>query len=1406
MSKTRQQGSMSSQLQEAIAHHQAGRLQQAEILYRKLPNNAAAVNLLGVIAYQSGRHDEAVLLIKKAIRANPGDATYHYNLGLSYRALQQTGEAIASYQQALKLQPRYADALNNLGVLLREQGRLDEAVACYRKVAALNPGHLDALSNLAAALREQGHADEALTWCRQALTLAPDHVLALGNLGALLNDRAQHAEAIACSQRALAIDAHCFDAHNNLGAALEALGRLEEAAPCYHQALALRPQSAKLHFNLGRLLQKQGRPDDAIAAFKQSLRYDPAFSEAYNSAGAALLGQGWLGEALAFLEAALESGGPRAGTLANLGATLLNQGKLDQAIGVLREALLLDPDQPVAQANLLFSHNYHPTMSAPAIFDVYRAGDSEHAQPLASLLPACSNLPAPGRRLKIGYVSADFRNHTVMLFAGPLITQHDRAAFDVFCYHNSRNFDAHSARLQAAVDHWVPCHAMSDQELAERIRADGIDVLVDLSGHTADNRLLVFARKSAPVQVSWLGFGYTTGLAAMDYFIGDAVFTPPGSEALFSETIYRLPQAPWAYQPQPEAPLPGPLPARARGYVTFACVSTTTRIQQPLIAAWAAILRRLPSARLRLDTRNLRDPGMQQDYLQRFGALGVPASQLEIGFSSPVWRVYQNVDIVLDCFPHNSGTTTCEALWMGLPVVTLSDRPSVGRFGAAILAAIGQTGWIAHTHDDYVECAVALAQDIDALEAIRAALRPAVAASSLLDHPAFARCMEAAYRDMWERWCAARSEERQPDLALAMEHHRAGRLAQAEALYQGLPALPAAMHLAGVIAAQTGRHDLAVARIAHAIAADPGHADYHANLGASYQALHRNAEAIAAYQQALAIAPDSALAHNNLGNALQEAGRSQEALASFHKALAARPDYADAYTNLGSVLKFLGRHDEAVASYLQAIALEPQQAAAYFNLGNAYYAQMKLNLAIDSFLAALELSPDMTVAHNNLGLVLKDIGKLDDALICFRNVLTLAPDDVNANSNMLFCVNYHPTMAPADIFATYQQWDAQQAARFAGQLAPCANAPDPQRRLKVAYLSADLRSHSVIHFAGPLLEHHDKSAIELYCYYNHHQSDSYTERMMAVADHWIACHALSDDELAARIRADGIDVLVDISGHTLGNRLLVFARKPAPVQVTWMGFGYSTGLAAMDYFIGDARFTPPGAEAVFAETIYRLPRAPWAYTPQHEAPDAGPLPARANGHVTFACLGTSTRLHDGLIAAWAAILLRLPDARLRLDTRTYADPDLCREVEARFAEFGVAPAQLQIGFTSPVWQIYQQVDIVLDCFPHNCGTTTFEALWMGIPVLSVLDRPSVGRFGASILGAIGKDGWVAPDVASYVELAVAMARDLDALEHERRSLRETMRGSSFLDHAGFAREMEAAYRAMWQQWCKGMTS
>lgn len=648
-----------------------------------MPHHPDAVNLLGVISHQTGQNDKAVELIKKAIRANPANPTYYYNLAVVYQALNNLDEAVACYKKALTLKHDYVDAHNNLGVLLKEQGKVDEAIACYQKVLALNPGYANTYSNLGAVLREQGRLDEAESHCRKALALNSNH----------------------------------FEAYSNLGAALKEQGKLDEAADCFRRALALNPNYVEAYSNLGSVFKDQNKMDDAVACYQRALELRPDLADLHY----------------------------------NLGGVLKDQGKLDEAIACYQRALQLDPDFPKADNNLLFCYNYHPTLAAEDIFAAYRRWNDQRAAALALDAAPFPNARDAQRRLRIGYVSPDFRNHSVIHFAAPLIEHHDKARFEVFCYYNHHVDDASTARIRAAADHWIACVSLSDAELAQRVRADGIDLLIDLAGHTAGNRLLAFARKPAPVQVSWLGYGYTTGLTAIDYFIGDAVFTPPGSEPLFSETLYRLPHACWTYQP-PEAPAPGELPARRRGHVTLACLSRSERINARLIEAWAAILRRLPEARLRLDSRNFADAGLCRETEMRFTALGVPPSRLELGFTSPVWDVYRDVDLVLDCFPHNSGTTTFEALWMGLPVITLAERPSVGRFGASILSAIGKPEWIAHDSAGYVARAVALAQDTDRLARERATLRAAMRASPLLAHAAFARDMEAAYREMWRKW------------------------------------------------------------------------------------------------------------------------------------------------------------------------------------------------------------------------------------------------------------------------------------------------------------------------------------------------------------------------------------------------------------------------------------------------------------------------------------------------------------------------------------------------------------------------------------------------------------------------------------------------------------------------------
>jgi predicted O-linked N-acetylglucosamine transferase (SPINDLY family) len=355
--------------------------------------------------------------------------------------------------------------------------------------------------------------------------------------------------------------------------------------------------------------------------------------------------------------------------------------------------------------------------------------------------------------------------------------------------------------------------------------------------------------------------------------------------------------------------------------------------------------------------------------------------------------------------------------------------------------------------------------------------------------------------------------------------------------------------------------------------------------------------------------------------------------------------------------------------------------------------------------------------------------------------------------------------------------------------------------LRVGYVSADFRQHSVAWFAEPLLAAHDRTRIELFCYAAVATPDAVTERFRAIAEHWRSIDGLDDAAVAELVRQDNIDVLVDLTGHTAGSRLLVFARRPAPVQVEYLlGHGYTSGLATMNAFLADAMLAPPGADALFSERLIRLPRIPLAYAPPDAMPEVTPLPATADGFVSFGYFGRTERLNDAVIAAWARILRDVPGARLTLNNLPFREPAFRDLIATRFTAQGVGRDRLELIATSPqpaTWAAYGGIDIALDPFPHNAGTTTIEALWQGIPVVSLAGRPSVGRFGAMILHAVGMDDWVSADTDGYVACALAAATDLHRLAQVRATLRQRVADSPLCDAAGLARHIEAAYRALY---------
>ncbi|TAL09578.1 MAG: tetratricopeptide repeat protein [Nitrospirae bacterium] len=710
----------------ALQHHQAGRLQEAEALYRQVlqaqPNHPSALHWLGLIAHQVGRHDVAIDYISRAIVQNSGEADFHNNLGEAHRALGQFEAAMACYRQALVLRSDFAEAHNNMGNVLRDQGKFDNAIACYRRAVALRPDFAEAHNNLGVTFRDRGRLEEAIACYRQALTIRPGFPMALNLLGVALQDQGQLEEAVAVYRQALTTHPDFPEALNHMGVALQHLGKLQESAACYHKALALRQDFAEAHNNLGHLLSEQGRLGDAVACYERAMKFNPELPEAY----------------------------------INLGNAFKDQGQPEEAVRWYRRALEIKPDCALAHSNLVFVMCYSPTHSSKSIAAEHRTWNKTHAQPFSANVRAHNNDRNPQRKLRIGYVSGDFLRHPIGLWIEPLLAAHNRTDLEIVGYSTVVRSDGVTERLRALTYAWRVIAGLDDDAAARLIKDDRIDILVDLSGHSKSNRLLVFARKPAPVQVTYLGSLTTTGLASMDYKLSDCYLTPPGSSEWFAEQVVRLPGCFICYKAPAEAPPVAPLPAVANGHVTFGSFNNLAKVTPYVVAWWAKILHAVPDARLLLKDRTLADPGQQDRYQKLFQQQGISIERLDLRPATPFpvhLGEYGHVDIALDPFPYGGCYTSCEALWMGVPVVTLSGGLSCGRYGVSLLSNLGLKGLIASTPKGYVVKAVALAKQRKRLASLRMELRQRMAASPLCDADALAAGIEKAYRRMWKQWC-----------------------------------------------------------------------------------------------------------------------------------------------------------------------------------------------------------------------------------------------------------------------------------------------------------------------------------------------------------------------------------------------------------------------------------------------------------------------------------------------------------------------------------------------------------------------------------------------------------------------------------------------------------------------------
>ncbi|MBV8538915.1 MAG: tetratricopeptide repeat protein [Alphaproteobacteria bacterium] len=639
-----------------------------------------------------------------------------------------------------------------------------------------------------------------------------------------------------------------------------------------------------------------------------------------------------------------------------------------------------------------------------------------------------------------------------------------------------------------------------------------------------------------------------------------------------------------------------------------------------------------------------------------------------------------------------------------------------------------------------------------------------------------------------------------------IEAHRAGRLDEAERLYRQILAAdpghaPALVHL-GLIAQANGAVDSAEALLMRALDLRPRLAEAHFHLGNLYRAGRRLAEAGRCYRAAIDCAPAYLEAHNNLGYALVQTGRPEEAAECFRRALAIEPNYEGALTNLGNLLREQGKPDEALPYLQTAATSNPRSAPAQNNLGNAYKDLGRLDEAIASYRRAIDLTPNSAELHSNLGIVLQKLGDIPDAIVSFRHALALRPKSANAYRNLLSALLFDPRTSPEALFAEHRRFGAL-FSRPGGDTA-WVTSRDPERRLRIGFVSSDFHDHPVARNLMPVLHHLDRSAFEVFLYSANPASDGLTARVRAMADGWRQISGESDEAAAARIQTDRVDILVLLAGRFDRNRPLIATYRAAPIQVSFHDPATS-GLESIDYLLSDRFLTPRRGAERFVERVFCLPHF-YVHPPLASAPPVETPPFRRNGYVTFGSCNKPSKLNDDVLRTWAELLRRVPGSRLLLKYRNqFVSPAVQERVTAAMRSANVDPARVQMPGETESFarhlRVYNAIDVALDPFPFTGSTTSFEALWMGVPLVTLAGQVMAARWTAAMLHALDLDDLVAHTVDGYVDLAARTAADPSMLEQLHATLRRRVESSPLCDEAGRARQVGRFLRSVWRRWC-----
>ena len=747
-------------------HYLAGRKSEAVKAYREIlqrdPNDAIALHGIGLLELSEGQIKSALTIIEKAVALDLNNPEYHVTLGIARSMDNDLSLAAESFQAALKLRPSNLNARYNFALCLLKLGESKRAATEFRRILKKQANNTDALSNLGVAYLKEKEFSKAAQYLKRCLQLDPLNTNARINLGNAYQENNLFVQAVSEFEAVLDTEPQNTDALYNLGLVFKNLREPESAVDRFREVILCQPDHIGALNNLGTTLQGMINKEEALTSLRKAADLAPDnFVIIFNLAKRQKDFYEWENAETNYRKVLEinESFSPAKTNLANL---MRDTGRLDEAMVIYRGLLSSASDLPNAHSDYLANLNYVCEDNNEIIYRESLEWERRHGTSLKKAYSNFSNKKVATRRLKIGYVSPDFHEHSINYFFSPLLSAHHADNVETFCFSDNSYDDATTQHLISAADHWQPILGMSDTEASKLIRAAGIDILVDLTGHMANNRLTMFSLRPSPIQVTWLGYPNTTGLTAMDYRLTDDISDPEGlSDKFHSEKLVRVPEGFLCYRPSEIAPKVIDPPHQKNGFITFGSFNNLAKVTTVTIDTWANCLVATPGSRLYVKALALSSPSTKERFYSRFEERGINRARIELAPRVDTIEahlsLYAGVDIALDTFPYNGTTTTFEALWMGVPVVTLMGQRHAARVGSSISIRLGLEDLVADNYTDFVRRASNLASNTKKLLELRRNLRITLTNSTFLDFDRFSSRIEKCYRDMWLNWCEGKN-------------------------------------------------------------------------------------------------------------------------------------------------------------------------------------------------------------------------------------------------------------------------------------------------------------------------------------------------------------------------------------------------------------------------------------------------------------------------------------------------------------------------------------------------------------------------------------------------------------------------------------------------------------------------